>query len=160
MHFELAMIVVVEALDSCLLDGAVHPFDLPIGPGMLHFGQAVFDAILATTHVEHVGHVALRWSVGVARWERELDAVVGQNGMDPIGHRLNQGHEEGGRRGSPGLSDDLREGKFARAINGHVKVQLTLSGLHLGDIDMEKADRVGFEPPLRLLVSPPPPAAG
>lgn len=88
MRFELAMIVVVESLDGRLLDRAVHSLDLPIGPGTLHFSQAV------------------------------LDAVVGQNGMDPIGHCLNDGREEGGRRGSPGLSDDLHEGEFARAING------------------------------------------
>ena len=122
MRFELAMIVVVESLDDRLLDRAVHSLDLPIGPGMLHFSQAVLDAVLATTHIEHVCHVARCRSVGVARRERELDAVVGQNGMDPIGHCLNEGHEEGGRRGSPGLSDDLHEGEFARAINGHVKI--------------------------------------
>ncbi len=162
MRFELAMIVVVESLDGRLLDRAVHSLDLPVfrgigpldqflflkTPGMLHFSQAVLDAVLATTHIEHVCHVARCRSVGVARRERELDAVVGQNGMDPIGHCLNEGHEEGGRRGSPGLSDDLHEGEFARAINGHVKVQLAFGSLNLSDIDVEVA------PSRRCLASP------
>jgi hypothetical protein len=34
-HFELVVVVIVEALDGRLLDGAVHSLDLTIGPGML-----------------------------------------------------------------------------------------------------------------------------
>ena len=57
MRFELAMIVLVEALDDRLLDHTVHPLKLSVRPGMLHFGQAVFDVALATTHIEYVHHV-------------------------------------------------------------------------------------------------------
>ena len=32
MHFELPVAVVVVAFDSCFLDGAVHTFDLAVGP--------------------------------------------------------------------------------------------------------------------------------
>lgn len=37
-----------------LLDGAVHPLDLTIGPRMLHLGQPVLDAVLAADAVEDV----------------------------------------------------------------------------------------------------------
>ncbi len=43
---QLRMIVIVEALDGGFLDGPVHPLNMPIGPRMLDFGQAVFDTML------------------------------------------------------------------------------------------------------------------
>jgi len=43
---ELLVAVVVEAFDGRVLDGAVHPFDLTIGPGMVDAGEAVLDAKL------------------------------------------------------------------------------------------------------------------
>lgn len=46
MLLQLCVIVVVEAFDSGFLDGPVHPLDLPVGPGMLNLGQAMFDAVL------------------------------------------------------------------------------------------------------------------
>ena len=54
-------------------------------PSWLHYndlGEAVLDAVLAAAHVEHVGHVSRGRAVGVARGEAELDAVVGQHGVD------------------------------------------------------------------------------
>lgn len=64
MRLELVVIVVVEAFHRRLLDRAVHAFDLPVGPRMLHLGQAVLDAVLAAAHVEHLGDVAGRRAVG------------------------------------------------------------------------------------------------
>ena len=46
------MVFVVEAFDGRLLDGAVHSFDLAIGPRMVWLGQAVLDLICLTDHVE------------------------------------------------------------------------------------------------------------
>ena len=88
--FELIAAVVVVALDGGFLDRAVHAFDLAVGPGMSDLCQAVFDPILLATHVEHMGHVAGRRPVGVTRRESELDAVVGQDGMDLIGNGLDE----------------------------------------------------------------------
>lgn len=34
---------IIEALDGRVFDGAIHAFDLTIGPGMLGFGQAMID---------------------------------------------------------------------------------------------------------------------
>ena len=75
----------------------------------------------------------------------ELDAVVGEHRVDFIWHYRDQGHEEGRRRGPARLSDDLDESEFACAINGDIEVQLAFGSLHLGDIDMKIADRIGLE---------------
>lgn len=112
---------------------------------MPDLGQPVLDAVLTATHIEHVGHVASSRPVGITGREGELDAVVGENCVNPVWHRCNQSHEEGRSRRSTSLPDDLDEGKFTRPVNGNVEVELALGRLHLGDVDMEIADRIGFE---------------
>jgi hypothetical protein len=47
--FELSMGLVMIGTDRGLLDRAVHPLDLAVGPGMVGFGKAVID-IMAGTH--------------------------------------------------------------------------------------------------------------
>ena len=150
---ELLVAVVVVAFYGGFLDGPVHPFDLAVGPGMLHFGKPVLDAVLTAAHVEHVRHVASGRAVGVARREGELDAVVRQDGVDLVGDRLDHAFQESGRRGSPSLLDQLHDGEFARAINGDIEIELAFGGLDLGDIDVEIADWIGLEPLLGGLVA-------
>ena len=53
---ELLMAAVVVAPDGGVLDGPVHPFDLPVGPGMVHLGLATLDAVLVAGPAEDVGH--------------------------------------------------------------------------------------------------------
>jgi len=79
---ELPVTVVVIALDGSFLDRAVHAFDLAVGPRMLDLGKPVLDAVLTAAHVEHMGHVSGRWAIGVARRKRELNAVVGEHGVN------------------------------------------------------------------------------
>ncbi len=43
MAAELLVVVIVKSPDGCVLDGAVHAFDLAIGPRMLWLGQPVVD---------------------------------------------------------------------------------------------------------------------
>ena len=43
---ELIVRVVVVAFDGCVLDGAVHPFDLPVRPGMAWLGEPMIDVVL------------------------------------------------------------------------------------------------------------------
>jgi hypothetical protein len=150
---ELLVAVVVVAFDGGFLDGSVHPFDLPVGPGMLHLCQPVLDAVRAASHVEHVRHVARRWAAGVAWREGELDAVVGQDGVDLVGERLDHPFQEGRRRGSSGLLDQLHNGEFARSVNSDIEIELAFGGLDLGDIDVEIADRIDLEPLLGGLVA-------
>ena len=42
----------------------------------------------------------------------------------------------------------LDEGEFARPINGNEEVEPAFRRLHLGNVDMKKADGIGFELPL------------
>jgi hypothetical protein len=110
------MAVVVIALDRRLFDGPVHPLDLPIRPRRVDFGDTVLDAVFAAAHIEHVGHEGWPWDVGVARREAELDAVVGENGVDLVGHCRGKGCEKG-RGGDPGcLLDQLDEGELAGPV--------------------------------------------
>lgn len=76
MASQLVVAVVVIAFDGGFLDNAVHSLDLTIGPRMIDFGEAMRDAVLAASHVEHVCHVAGGWAIGVAWRETELDAVA------------------------------------------------------------------------------------
>jgi hypothetical protein len=39
----------------------------------------------------------------------------------------------------------LDKGELTGAVDGHEQVEPALLGMHLGDVDMEEADRVGFE---------------
>jgi len=48
------MRVVVIPFDRRLLDRPVHPFDLAVGPGVVHFCQPVIDVLLPTDAVEDV----------------------------------------------------------------------------------------------------------
>ena len=50
MAAELIVGFMVEALDSRLLDGAVHVLDLTVGPGMLGPGEAVIDIVARARH--------------------------------------------------------------------------------------------------------------
>ncbi len=52
MNCELRMIVIVVTFDGRLLDGAVHSLDLPVGPRMFGFGQAMVDVILRAGQLE------------------------------------------------------------------------------------------------------------
>jgi hypothetical protein len=40
---QLIMVVVIEAFDGGLLDRAVHPFDLTVGPRVFWLGRSVLD---------------------------------------------------------------------------------------------------------------------
>ena len=52
MSSELIVAVVVEAPDGRVLDRAVHPLDLTVGPRMTRLGQAVLDVIRVTDHLK------------------------------------------------------------------------------------------------------------
>ena len=57
---ELLVGLVVIAPNGGFLEGAVHPLDLTVGPGMVRFGEAVLDTMLAADAVEFVQPVAGR----------------------------------------------------------------------------------------------------
>jgi hypothetical protein len=47
----------------------------------------------------------------------------------------------------------LDEGEFGRPVDGDEEVELAFGGSHLGDVDVEVADRVGLESGLEGLVA-------
>ena len=51
---ELVVAVVMEAFDRRLLDGAVHAFDLGVGPWLPWFSETVIDAVLGACEFETV----------------------------------------------------------------------------------------------------------
>ncbi len=55
---KLVVAIVVVSLDDGVLESAVHPFDLPVGPRVARLCQSVFGAILAADPVEQVHAVA------------------------------------------------------------------------------------------------------
>ena len=81
MAAELIVAIVVIPLDGGILDCAVHPFHLAIGPGVFDLGQAVVDPMLLADSVKDVlERACILLSVG------ELNTVVGQDGVDLIGN--------------------------------------------------------------------------
>ena len=106
------MIVAVEALDGCGLDGPVHPLDLAVGPRVLRLGCAMFDAGFRAGVLEGVSpeefslgesfHDQGNGRASRAR-RRELDAVVGQHRVHSIGHGFDEMTKEIARDARGGL---------------------------------------------------------
>ena len=89
---QLVVGVVVEALDCGLLDGAVHPLDLAVGPRMLGLSQAMIDIVAGAGHVEGVSpERLLSFDHGF-----EVGAVVRQNGVNLVRDCLDQVPQEVG----------------------------------------------------------------
>ena len=55
MSLQLVMGFVVEALDRRVLDGAVHPLDLTIGPRVLGLCQAMIDVVASARYLKGRG---------------------------------------------------------------------------------------------------------
>ncbi len=99
MILELLVAVVVVAPDGGFLDGAVHPFDLTIGPRVIGLGEAVLDAVAPAGAIEGVAAPPGGWSLAILWQVGELDAVVGEHDMDLIGNGSHESIQEG-----PGFS--------------------------------------------------------
>ena len=77
MAAKLIVTIVVIPFYGRVLNRAVHPFDLPVGPWMVWLGQAMLDLVCGADHVEPHGPGVRR--VAVARLLTNLDAVVCQD---------------------------------------------------------------------------------
>jgi hypothetical protein len=141
--------IVVAALDGGVLNGAVHTLDLAVDPGMVHLGQPVLDAVLAADAVEDVLRVP---DVPLARGE--MDAVIGQDGMDLLGDGLDQLTQELSSFHFARVRDQADEGELARAIGGHEEAQLSFLAAEFGKVDVELADGIGAEALPGRFVSP------
>ena len=140
---ELVMAIVVVAFDGGVLDGAVHPLDLAVGPRMVRLGEPVFDTVLATDLVEAVDAHACGPAIPVLRQVSKLDAIIREDGVQVVGDCFDQRFQErdGGR--SVSLVVKLDEGELRGAIDPDVGMELASFGTNLGDVDMEVADATG-----------------
>ena len=123
------------APDGGFLDGAVRPLDLPIGPRMLGLGCAMLDAELGAGLFEGLSPHRLSASKSFGDQGRglpaaalggEVDAVVGQHGVGPVGTASTSLRKKSPVVRCFGLAMQLDEGEVARAIDGDQHVELTL----------------------------------
>ena len=142
---ELFPAVIVVALDGGFLDGPVHAFDLSVGPGMVGLGEAVFDSVNMAGAVEGMAAPSGRESSTVLWQIGELDAVVGQHCVDAIRNRGNHLFQKGCGSAHVGAFDQLHERELGSAVDGHEEIELAFRGAHLGQIDVEIADRIALE---------------
>jgi len=72
--------------------------------------------------------------------------------VDLVGHGLKHVLQELPCGAPVGLLDELGHRELACSVNADEEIELALGGLHLGDVDVEKADRVALELlPFRLV---------
>jgi hypothetical protein len=102
-----------------------------------------------------VGHGVpdLRHRRATCARRRELDAVIGQHRVDPVGRGLDEVTEEVARHACGGFLMELDEGELRRAIDGHEQVKLALLCSNLGNVDVKIADRIALKRLLAGLVA-------
>ena len=72
-------------------------------------------------------------------------AVVGEHGVDRVGHGFDEGAQEVTGDTPCGFLVQVEEGELADPVDGDQQIQPTLSGLDLSDVDVEVAERVGLK---------------
>ena len=133
----------MEALDGRFFDRAVNPLDLIISPRVVRLCKPVLDVVRLADHVE--AHLPRPGGVAVARLLGELNAVVGQDRVDPVRHRFQQVFQKFPSRQPVSLVDQLRHRELTRAVDADEQVKFAFGCLNLGDINVKKADRVALE---------------
>lgn len=76
-------------MNGCNFEGAVYPFDLPVRPWTVEFGQSVVYAMLFTDAVKQQ-----RKSIFVSGTIGQLNAIIGQNRMNFVGDSRNEVSQE------------------------------------------------------------------
>lgn len=139
----------MEGADGRVLDRADHTLGLSIGPRMIRLCEPVFDAALGTDPSEDVGDKA---ALGLSVMLDELNAVVGQHGVDLVGDRHEQGFEEAGSDELRRLSVGPGEDQLGGSVDGHEQVGLAAFVAQFSDVEVEVADLVRLEPPRLLAI--------
>ena len=146
--------LVEVSFDGRVLDGSVHAFDLPVGPGMLGHGQAMIDIVVGAGVFEGVrpdGLSGVEGSLNVGgcrarvAWRGEVGSVVGEDRVDFIGDGGDQATQEISCGPPRDFLMQFDEGELRRPVDGDDEMELALSGSDLGEVDMEIADRIGLE---------------
>lgn len=82
-----------------------------------------------------------------------MDAIVGQHGVDLVRNSFGQPPQEVARRSLLGFLVQFDERELAGPVDRNEHVEPALGAPHLGEIDMEKADRIALELRLRGLLA-------
>ena len=121
---------------------------------MSRLGQPVGHIVLGAGEFEGVGaeqllarehRLDLGRRPGVAVGLGEMRAVVGEHGVNPVGHGRDQVAEEVARDTPRCLLVQLHKGELGRAVDGDQQVELALLGSDFREVDVEEADRVALE---------------
>ena len=144
---ELVVVVVMETFDGCVLDGAVHAFNLAIRPRVLGFGRPVLDAQGRTGVFEGVRPDGFALGEGFGNQVccrsastgcGEMGAIIGQHDADLVRHGFDKVPQEITCSFAKGFAMKLDEGEFARAINGHEEIEPAFRRLHFGNVDVNR----------------------
>ena len=121
---------------------------MPIGPRVFDFGQPVLNVMFEANPIKNVLE-----GEAVALVIGKLNAIVSQNRVNDIGNSGDEiAHELCGQQLAHFLMKFDKD-KLARLVNGDKEIELSLSGLHFGNVDMEIANWIGFELLLGRLVT-------
>lgn len=137
----------MEGFDGRFLDRPYHSLGLAVGPGVVGLGESMLDAIALAGAPEDVSDPGLRHALIAID---ELDAIVGQDGVDLVGHGPHQHLEEGGCGQLGRLAVDAGKDQLRGAIDRDEQEAFPALVAQLGDVDVEVADCVILEL-LRLL---------
>ena len=125
MTAQLIVALIMISPYGCIFDGAVHPFNLPVGPWMVGLGQSMFDAVRLTNHIE--SHLAGGGGAAIAGLFSELKSVVRQDCMDLVRNNLKKMFQKPPRRLTTGRFHQPRHRKFAGSVNSAVLVYMDTS---------------------------------
>jgi len=96
-----------------------------------------------------MGDVEAHWAgvdcVPVPQVLCDVDAVVGQDGVDLVGHGLEHVLEELPGRLSVSRGNELSDGELGRPVDTDEEKELALGRLNFGDVDVEEAYGVALE---------------
>lgn len=137
----------MEGFGRCFLDRPGHSFGPAVGPGMIGFGEAMLDAVALAGAPEDVADPGLRHPLLAID---EMDAIVGQDGLDLVGYGPDQNLEECGSGQLGGFAVDAHEDQLRGAVHHDEQEALAAFVTQFGDVDVEVADLVILEL-LRLL---------
>ncbi len=140
---QLIVDVVMKAFDGRVLDRAVHPLDLAVGPRMVLFCQAVLDPIDLADHVE--AHWPRIDGVAVPGLLCKLDATVRENGVNLVGHGSEHVLQELPRGLAIRFVYELGYVELTRAVDADKEIELSLHRLNFSNINVEEADGVALE---------------
>lgn len=126
------------------IERSARPLDLPFGPRVIGFGQAMRDPMSPAGSVEGMAAPSGSEAIAVPGQIGELDAGVGQHGVDLVRDGRRQFVEEGSGRHTCRLLRQPGEGLLGGPVHRQ-EIEFAFLGSDLGDVDVEIADRVGLE---------------